>query len=711
MKRLLLMLPLWALAGCKDPKDGVKVVVAYTQFVPGCVRVTATDDASGETLATDVAVREKNANPDGEIVVGVLLPEKWGTTISVTADAFEALPTNGQCGGNAVRNNKQGITVPKGSGKEGKTPELRLTVAAPDMDMDGYVPQGEAGGSDCNDSPTPTGKSINPGATELCNDVDNNCNGVSGATELKIGQNCAGEKNCTGKNVCNPDLTVSCVLPDTYRYWRDQDGDGRGATGVDATIFCPESAPVPDAGYVQATDNNRDDCKDDDKTVNPQATEICNGKDDNCVNGTDEGFDVGKNCTDPTYLCTNGTWKCDSANVDRLCEPPPTSTIPTWYVDSDGDKHGSNTGNVTSCVDPSTGTVTYVADAGGDCNDGNPFTYPSATELCDGEDNNCDTAVDDGACPNGTTWDEKSINAGGAALRSIALYGDGGVWVVGHDSTRAVKRPDSPTFTVLPGTCTGGGSERVLYSVWADSRTETAYIGGDTDILSIQKPDSGSCNPVKPPQASGTTTGLIGLPTDGGVQLVGVASTSNGSEGGTIEWDGGVNTAVFTDQPGMPLFDVSGALTDRLFAVGGVNTPTNKGYILERVAGDSSWKTSEVPLNTPWLKGVHVVSPRLAYAVGYSGTLLKWTGGNAWAQQAGPPDTAGETFSSVLAFGERSIYITTETGNIYYWNGTTWQTAKATGVSLYDIAGNNPGDIWAVGNFGNVFHLMPAPPP
>ncbi len=39
-------------------------------------------------------------------------------------------------------------------------------------------------------------------------------------------------------------------------------------------------------GYV-----GRDDCNDLDASINPGATEICDGKDNNCVGGTDEGFD------------------------------------------------------------------------------------------------------------------------------------------------------------------------------------------------------------------------------------------------------------------------------------------------------------------------------------------------------------------------------------------------------------------------------------
>jgi hypothetical protein len=96
------------------------------------------------------------------------------------------------------------------------------------------------------------------------------------------------------------------------------------------------------------------------------------------------------------------------------------------------------------------------------------------------------------------------------------------------------------------------------------------------------------------------------------------------------------------------------------------------------------------------------VNSKLAYAVGYSGTLFSWNG-SAWSKVSGAPN---DNLTSVVAFGSRSIYVTAVSGWVYRYNGSAWkQLVKAGGSSqLLDIAANNPGDIWVVGNNGKRYH-------
>ncbi len=93
---------------------------------------------------------------------------------------------------------------------------------------------------------------IHPGATEICDGKDNNCNG-------QIDEN----------------------FP-LYTYYRDADGDGYG----DPSNSIQNCGTSPPQGYVK----NNGDCNDSDAAIHPGATEICDGKDNNCNGQIDEGF-------------------------------------------------------------------------------------------------------------------------------------------------------------------------------------------------------------------------------------------------------------------------------------------------------------------------------------------------------------------------------------------------------------------------------------
>ena len=123
----------------------------------------------------------------------------------------------------------------------------------PDEDGDGYSTVGGACGPvDCDD----IDPAINPGATEVCDGVDNNCDG-----EVDEG------------------------VKNAY-YW-DGDGDGYGSPFTDPIEAC--SAPE---GYV----SNNTDCDDTIAAINPGAAEVCDdGVDNDCDGDTDSAdSDCGK---------------------------------------------------------------------------------------------------------------------------------------------------------------------------------------------------------------------------------------------------------------------------------------------------------------------------------------------------------------------------------------------------------------------------------
>jgi len=115
-----------------------------------------------------------------------------------------------------------------------------------------------ASSSDCND----TMATINPGAVEVCDFVDNDC-------DTKI------------------DLADTSIDPaSTKQVYRDVDGDTYGA-GT-AMVVCN----VP-SGWVLVAG----DCNDNDNASRPGGTEICDGADNDCDGGIDGTVALPNRCT------------------------------------------------------------------------------------------------------------------------------------------------------------------------------------------------------------------------------------------------------------------------------------------------------------------------------------------------------------------------------------------------------------------------------
>ena len=100
--------------------------------------------------------------------------------------------------------------------------------------------------SDCND----TKAAIHPGATEICDNIDNDC-----------------------------DASVDENL-EKHIYYSDHDGDGFGGTATASACVLP-------AGYA----HNNTDCNDLKYSVHPGATEFNDDMDNDCDGVIDEGFD------------------------------------------------------------------------------------------------------------------------------------------------------------------------------------------------------------------------------------------------------------------------------------------------------------------------------------------------------------------------------------------------------------------------------------
>ncbi|MFH1253147.1 MAG: MopE-related protein [Candidatus Uhrbacteria bacterium] len=248
------------------------------------------------------------------------------------------------------------------------------------VDIACYQPSGYvADATDCDDSES----AIYPGATETCNEIDDDCDeliddGVTTTYYADLDNDSYGDPNNTVGACEQPegyitdasdcDDTNRSIYPGALEYCNDQDDDCDGAVdegGINPSVWYPDAdgdsygSPL---GAVQAcsrpTDyvSNAEDCDDSNFAINPIGNEVCDGEDNNCNGAVDEGLGL------------------------------------SWYADSDGDGYGNPNIQSIGCAQP----FGYVANAT-DCDDGSFNTNPTAIEICNSIDDDCDGIVDDGA--------------------------------------------------------------------------------------------------------------------------------------------------------------------------------------------------------------------------------------------------------------------------------------------------------------------------
>jgi hypothetical protein len=221
---------------------------------------------------------------------------------------------------------------------------------------------------DCNDAD----QTLNPGKAEVCNGIDDNCNG-------SIDEGCDDDQD----GYCDNDLAYEAA--------------------PDATLdICPKGAG---------------DSDDNDPSVNPEGKEICDGKDNDSNGQIDEGCDddgdkycdsdmivVGKpascvngagDCNDTTDKINPGVIEDCATQADDNCDGNTNDIgakgcLPFFY-DFDADAFGTSA-NQCLCV----AAGLYVAINPGDCNDTNNLINPQAVEICDNLDNDCDKVIDNG---------------------------------------------------------------------------------------------------------------------------------------------------------------------------------------------------------------------------------------------------------------------------------------------------------------------------
>jgi len=314
-----------------------------------------------------------------------------------------------------------------------------------DIDNDGY---GDPRGETVADCRRPEGYSllpldcddahagINPGSPELCDALDNDCNGAAdyligpgnaedddrdGAPDLAcpgVGNDCndwqpdqrpGAPELCDGVDNDCDDLTDETL--DAITWFVDADGDDFGDALGAQVVACSE---------VSGFSATPGDCDDADPDFSPIARDLCDGLDNDCDGVLDE---------DALHLAYYPDQDGDgySGGVAVLaCAPPPEHTdLPSdcapldpgrhpgvgetcngidedcdgtvdegtqlsGFADLDGDLRGDPDSPILACI----GSAGF-SQSSDDCDDADPSVNGTQSEICDEIDNDCDDVVDE----------------------------------------------------------------------------------------------------------------------------------------------------------------------------------------------------------------------------------------------------------------------------------------------------------------------------
>jgi hypothetical protein len=262
-----------------------------------------------------------------------------------------------------------------------------------DADGDGYNST-----VDCDDG----NPAINPGATEVCDGIDNNCDGVvDGITQLcytgpsgtvGIGVCKAGTQTCTSGmwGSCVSEVTPTSEICDAL----DNDCDG----SVDDNLTRPTTCGIgacastgTETCTVGTWGNNT--C-----TSGSPTAETCNNIDDNCDGSVDEGLTRPTTCgigacsgNTGVETCSAGTWGNDT------CDPlagaaANDATCNGVDDDCNGIADEDYVATNTTCGIGACASIGQLICSGGSLVDTCATGQPQP-ESCDGIDNDCDGVV------------------------------------------------------------------------------------------------------------------------------------------------------------------------------------------------------------------------------------------------------------------------------------------------------------------------------
>ena len=280
-------------------------------------------------------------------------------------------------------------------------------------------------------------------------------------------------------------------------------------TGPDLVDDCPEVDTDADCDGVP----DADDCRPDDPAISPDANEACNGFDDNCDGVVDEGYDedgdgattCAGDCDDTEPAAYGGATEVCGDGIDNDCD----GVIDNGdELDADGD-----------------GFCTPL-----DCDDDSALNHPGASEICDGVDNDCDDAIDEDFDADGDGWFD-GADAGCAAAYDPVDCDDadasefpGATEVCDGEDTDCDGAADSPYNDV--------DADSDSWTVCADDDCDDANPDVFPGAFETANGADDDCDGVADEGWSGTgSAGLFGTTFDGALTLANIgASVSNAGD-------------------------------------------------------------------------------------------------------------------------------------------------------------------------------------
>lgn len=312
--------------------------------------------------------------------------------------------------------------------------------------------------TDCDDFDT----DVNPGASEICNSIDDDCNTI----------------------------IDDVISPPTY--YEDMDGDGYG----NASSYIQQcDMPV---GYVSSST----DCDDQNSNINPGADEICNSIDDDCNGIADDGLSIGVGpvsgagdlCIPMTYgystwsvsAVPGATYTWTYPSNMQVLQGQGTNTFVGYWTTSGA--HSGITGQV--CVTVSNGCVSATS-----CKNVNiqiyipnrPYSIVGPGKICPGETVNYSIPPVVKASSYGWTFPAGMTVVGGAGTTNVTVAVDGAftggnIEVVAINGcgtsairTKTISRNNPATPGVITGPTSGlCGASGIAYTT-TGSVTASSY--------------------------------------------------------------------------------------------------------------------------------------------------------------------------------------------------------------------------------------------